>query len=111
MLSEEEKKAIKYFYNLRSTIDESYMLFDEGINVKCEKEMIKQITLVLNLITKLQKENEELKQYDYRNIKLDEKDVLKSPSMPKEKLDLMNNGIAIYKSFDKLFNDEEDTDI
>ena len=59
MLSEEEKKAIKYFYNLRATIDESYMLFAEEINVKCGKDMIKQITLVLNLITKLQKENEE----------------------------------------------------
>ena len=59
MLSEEEKKAIEYFYNLRSTIDESYMLFDEEINVKCGKDMIKQITLVFNLITKLQKENEE----------------------------------------------------
>ena len=58
MLSE-EKKAIKYFYNLRSTIDESYMLFDEEINVKCGKETIKQITLVLNLITKLQKENKQ----------------------------------------------------
>ena len=58
MLSEEEKKAIKYFYNLRATIDESYMLFVEEINVKCGKNMIKQITLVLNLITKLQKENE-----------------------------------------------------
>lgn len=60
MLSEEQK-AIKYFYNLRATIDESYMLFDEEINVKCGKNMIKQITLVLNLITKLQKENEELR--------------------------------------------------
>lgn len=59
MLSEEQK-AIKYFYNLRATIDESYMLFDEEINVKCGKNMIKQITLVLNLITKLQKENEDL---------------------------------------------------
>ena len=59
MINEEEKKAIKYFYNLRSTIDESYMLFDEEINLKCGKEMIKQITIFLNLITKLQKENEE----------------------------------------------------
>ena len=59
MLSEDEKKAIKYFYNLRSTIDESYMLFDEEINVKCGKETIKQITLVLNLITEIQKENKE----------------------------------------------------
>ena len=62
MLSEEEKKAIKYFYNLRATIDESYMLFVEGINVKCGKDMIKQITLVLNLITKLQKEVEHQKE-------------------------------------------------
>ena len=66
MSSEEEKKAIKYFYNLRSTIDESYMLFDEEINVKCGKDMIKQISLVFNLITKLQKENEELKQENKR---------------------------------------------
>ena len=62
MLSEEEKKAIKYFYNLRSTIDESYMLFDEEINLKCGKEMIKQITIFLNLITKLQKEIEHQKE-------------------------------------------------
>ena len=75
MLSEEEKKAIKYFYNLRSTIDESYMLFDEEINVKCGKETIKQISLVLNLITKLQKENEEkdkqidliIEEYEYND--------------------------------------------
>ena len=61
MLSNEEKKAIKYFYNLRATIDESNMLFDEDINVKCGNETIKQITLVLNLIEKQQKEIEELK--------------------------------------------------
>lgn len=61
MLSDEEKKAIKYFYNLRATIDESNMLFDEDINVKCGNETIKQITLVLNLIEKKQKEIEELK--------------------------------------------------
>lgn len=61
MLSDEEKKAIKYFYNLRAIIDESNMLFDEDINVKCGNETIKQITLVLNLIEKQQKEIEELK--------------------------------------------------
>ena len=61
MLSDEEKKAIKYFYNLRATIVESNMLFDEDINVKCGNETIKQITLVLNLIEKQQKEIEELK--------------------------------------------------
>ncbi len=28
------------------------MLFDEKLNIKCGKEMIRQITLLLNLITK-----------------------------------------------------------
>lgn len=60
-MNEEEKKAVKYFYNLRATIDESNMLFDEEINVKHGKETIKQITIILNLIEKLQKENEELR--------------------------------------------------
>ena len=60
-MNEEEKKAVKYFYNLRATIDESNMLFDEEINVKHGKETIKQITIILNLIEKLQKENKELK--------------------------------------------------
>lgn len=30
------------------------MLFDEKLNIKCGKEMIRQITLLLKLITKLQ---------------------------------------------------------
>ena len=33
-LLDNERKSLKYFYNLRATIDESYMLFDEGIEVK-----------------------------------------------------------------------------
>ena len=55
-MTDKEKQAIKYFYNLRATIDESYMLFDEKINVKCGKETIKQISVVLNLIEKQQSE-------------------------------------------------------
>ncbi len=58
-MSEEERKAIKYFFNLRASIEESYMLFEEELeeeleelNVKCSKEMIKQISTVLNLINK-----------------------------------------------------------
>lgn len=60
-MNEEEKKAVKFFYNLRATIDESNMLFEEDINVKHGKETIRQITIILNLIEKLQKENEQLK--------------------------------------------------
>lgn len=52
-MNEEEKKAIKFFYNLRRTIDESNMLFDEEVNVKHGKETIKQITTILNIIEKL----------------------------------------------------------
>lgn len=58
-MNKEEKQAIKYFYNLRATIDESNMLFDEDINIKCGKEMIKQITTVLNLLEKKDKQLEE----------------------------------------------------
>lgn len=68
MLSDEEKKAMKYFYNLRATIDESNMLFDENINVKCGKETIKQITIILNLIEKQSKEIEELKK-EYERVR------------------------------------------
>lgn len=60
-MNEEEKQAIKYFYNLRATIDESNMLFDEDINIKCGKEMIKQITTVLNLLEKKDKKIEDWK--------------------------------------------------
>lgn len=59
MLNKEEEKALKYFYNLRATIDESYMLFDEELNVKCGKNMIKQISIIINLINRLIKENKE----------------------------------------------------
>lgn len=54
-MTEEEKEAIKYFRNLRSTIDESYMLFDEEITIRCGKETTKQITIMLNLIEKQDK--------------------------------------------------------
>ena len=68
MLSDEEREAMKYFYNLRATIDESNMLFDEDIDVKCGKETIKQITILLNLIEKQSKEIEELKEKDDANL-------------------------------------------
>lgn len=60
-MTDEEKQAMEYFYNLRATIDESNMLFNEDIDVKCGKETIKQITIILNLIEKQQKEIEEYK--------------------------------------------------
>lgn len=71
-MNSEEKKALKFFYNLRATIYESYILFDEEINIKAGEETIKQITIILNLIEKLQKENKELKEKnEYNKILLD----------------------------------------
>lgn len=63
MLNKEEKEAMIYFYNLRSSIDESYMLFDEELNVKCGKNMIKNISIIINLINRLIKENKEDKKW------------------------------------------------
>lgn len=60
MLNKEEKEAMIYFYNLRSSIDESYMLFDEELNVKCGKNMIKQISIIINLINRLIKNKERI---------------------------------------------------
>lgn len=59
MLNKEEKEAMIYFYNLRASIDESFMLFDEELNVKCGKNMIKNISIIINLINRLIKENKE----------------------------------------------------
>lgn len=99
MLSEEDKKAIEYLtkYINWETFGERSLETDIGT--------------LLNLITKLQKENEELKKHDYRNIKIDEENKIESPSFTKEQLSLMNLGIALYIGIPKLFEDEEETDI
>lgn len=124
-MNEEEKKAIEYFNNIRATIEESYVLFNEGINIKCEKEMGEKIIILLNLITKLKNQNillkfdktklknyiEQLKKYDYRNIKIDEENKIKSPSFTKEQLYLMNLGIALYVGIPKLLEEEGEIEV
>lgn len=83
------------------TVDSDIDYYEEYHKLQKENELLKfQETQIKNYV-------EELKKYDYRNIKLDDKDKLKSPSIPKENLDLMNSGIALYKSFDILFKDNE----
>ena len=62
-MTDKQKEAVKFFYNLRATIEESIMLFDEDINVKCGKETIKQITIVLNIIKTQQAEIDSLKDF------------------------------------------------
>ncbi|MCI7205420.1 MAG: hypothetical protein MSA15_05420 [Clostridium sp.] len=87
-MNEEEKKAVKFFYNLRATIDESNMLFEGDINVKCGKETIRQITIILNLIEKLQKENKRLKtKIDICNCQEKSfREIIESKYIPKEKI-------------------------
>ena len=113
MLLEEEKKAIEM---IEIIVDECKLENKrkgyEGVYYDGDTPIpYKEYEIVLNLITKLQKENEKLKKYDYRNIKIDKKDELQSPSIPKEHLDLMNLGIALYIGIPKLLEDEEETDI
>lgn len=122
-MNEEENKAIeklKDFKSISILYGNTFTMFLDQLEKYQEAT-----NTVLNLITKLQKENEilefqeeqirnyaeELKKYDYRNIKIDKKDELKSASIPKEHLDLMNLGIALYIGIPKLLEDEEETDI
>ena len=115
--SEEIKQISKRFNNGTETIDDilnhcrHYMLKLENGRILDLVEK-KYLDTVLNLIEKLKKENEELKKYDYRSIKIDKRNEIKSPSIPKEKLDIMNLGISLYLSIPELIEDEsEDIDI
>lgn len=107
-MNEEEKQAIKYFYNLRATIDESNMLFDEDINVKCGKETIKQITAILNLLEKKDKEiqyQKEINKTEQNRHKQTEKS-LKGQLQKKDKMiDLM------VEEFKKIFSEGEPCDL
>ena len=107
MLSEEEMHELETLAHLEEK---------DFNNNTCDKYYI---DLVMNagkksfkIITKLQKENNRLKKYDYRNIKIDEQNKISSPSFTQEQLDLMNLGIALYVGIPKLLEDEsEDNNI
>lgn len=109
-MTEEERKAIEELEEFlkRQFSDFSKLCCGHGtINLT----QIGSIDKILRLIKKQQKEIEDLHKYDSRKIKIDAKDEIKSPSFTKEQLDLMNLGVALSKSFGKLFNDEsEETD-
>ena len=68
---------------------------------------------IVDLYNKEKEKNKELEKYDYRKIKLDEKDRISSIHFTKEQLDLMNLGIALYVGIPKILADKEDeeTDI
>lgn len=54
--------------------------------------------------------NKELEKYDYRKIKFDDRNKIKSPSFTKEQLELMNLGICLYVALPKILADEENED-
>lgn len=90
-MNEEEKKAIKLLEDIKNNSwTTKYIMSSDSKNAD----------ILLNLITKLQK-------YDYRNIKIDEENKIKSPSFTAEQLGLMNLGIALYIGIPKLLEDEE----
>lgn len=65
---------------------------------------------LLDLYNKQKEEIEELKKYDYRNIKIDDNNKIYSIHVTKEQLHWINFGIALYvtmQNFDKL-NDKND---
>ena len=86
--------------------------FIEEYKDKGYLDVVKEKVKANEEIAKLQKENNRLKKYDYRNIKIDEQNKISSPSFTQEQLDLMNLGIALYVGIPKLLEDEsEDNNI
>lgn len=104
-MTEEEIEAIEQFKSWR------YYIIKHIETTENATDLEFYIRTILNLITKLQKRNEELQKYDYRNIEIDKNNEIKSPSFTKEQLDLMNLGIALYINFDKLLKDDEGEEI
>lgn len=71
------------------------------------------ILLFLSILSdykRVLKENEELKKYDIRNIKIDKDKIIRSPNFTRKEVDLMNLGIALNLNADKLFNEESEED-
>ena len=94
MDKEEEQETLKYFYNLRASIDESLLLFDEKLTIKCGKEMIKQITSILNIIKNL---NSDIKQWKKYCNELDEEIIEKNNKI----FELENECITLNKLIDE----------
>lgn len=84
-----------------------------GISVGEEYQLRQAIENLIKENKELEEKNKELEKYDYRKIKLDEKDKISSIHFTKEQLDLMNLGIALYVGIPKILADKEneETDI
>ena len=106
-----EKEAIEKLHNEKKQelISVLRTFRREGIEnfVITRKEIIETI---LKALEQKDKEIQELKKYDIRNIKIDKDKIISSPSFTRKEVDLMNLGIALSLNADKLFNDESEED-
>lgn len=128
-MSEEEKKAVEGLKDYVARIKKFHFEQTQGF---------KWVDITLNLLDNQQKEldnlkeiekshqeengklraeleqekekNKELEKYDYRKIKFDDRNKIKSPSFTKEQLELMNLGICLYVALPKILTDEENED-
>lgn len=106
-----EKEAIEKLYSGKKldliTVLRTFKR--EGIEnfVITRKEII---DTVIQALEQKDKEIQELKKYDIRNIKIDKDKIISSPSFTQKEVDLMNLGIALSLNADKLFNNESEED-
>lgn len=107
-MTEKEKKEI--FGNIEPNFNTNLANGTIKINLdyyNCLEEYIRRI---LDELEQKDKEIQELKKYDIRNIKIDKDKIISSPSFTRKEVDLMNLGIALSLNADKLFNDESEED-
>lgn len=97
-----EKEAIKILGLITRTSFNSDL---RGTRLRLEA-----IDTVVQALEQKDKEIQELKKYDIRNIKIDKDKIISSPSFTRKEVDLMNLGIALNLNADKLFNEESEED-
>lgn len=110
-MTEKEEKAIKSCKLLLNGDISLHILDDDGGTAyagEVNKLYNDDLDTVIQALEQKDKEIQELKKYDIRNIKIDKDKIISSPSFTRKEVDLMNLGIALSLNADKLFNDESE---
>ena len=105
-MNEEEKKTIEKFIEKCYKYDESVEI--KGISVGEEYRMLNTVCKALNLIEKLQKENEELKDFKKQVIDIESTNFIKyknyiSIQKVKDKIEELNKEIKSCTEIDAIF--------
>ena len=98
------------FQDCRVCVSDNKFNEKKGICESKTCEYLNAIDTVIQALEQKDKEIQELKKYDIRNIKIDKDKIISSPSFTRKEVDLMNLGIALSLNADKLFNDESEED-